>query len=105
MDSGGLYATLGIASDASAKDITAAYAGALARYRRHLAGGKPLPAEQLDALRHAYQTLSSDELRRSYDAERARSIRLAAAAAKSRAAGAAIPAADESAPEMPVADQ
>jgi uncharacterized membrane protein YjgN (DUF898 family) len=102
MDSGGLYATLGIASNASAQDITAAYAAALARYRRHLAGGKPLPPEQLDALRHAYQTLSSLDLRRSYDAERKRSVQLAAAAVKPRLASATIPAAESAATEMPV---
>ena len=82
MESGGHYSTLGIAMDASPQEVTAAYAAALASFRRHLTRGEPFAAARLDALRDAYRTLSSAGLRSSYDAERAQAARLAAAAAK-----------------------
>lgn len=61
------YALLGIASDASTEEITAAYARALARIRRRLAAGNPLPPEHLDAVRAAHRTLSEPGARSNYD--------------------------------------
>lgn len=62
------YSLLGIPSDASAEQITAAYARALARIRRRLADGNPLPPEHLDAVRAAHRTLAAPATRSAYDA-------------------------------------
>jgi uncharacterized membrane protein YjgN (DUF898 family) len=104
MDSSGHYATLGIATDASPQDISAAYAAAIARFRSRLTGGTPLPLEQLNALRRAYRTLSDLELRRSYDAQRAQAVGAAAAAVKApvRRAAAADTADTDGVEEKPV---
>ena len=64
------YSLLGLATDASNEEIAAAYARALARFKRRLAAGNPLPIEHLDALRDAHRTLSEPELRAAYDSER-----------------------------------
>lgn len=61
------YTLLGIAADASAEEITAAYGQALSLFRRGLAENAPLPVEHLDAVREAYRTLSSPARRRAHD--------------------------------------
>jgi len=78
------YALLGIGSDASSEEIAAAYASALARFKRRLAAGNPLPFEQLDALRAAHRTLAEPAARAAYD--RSRSIGGTAAPASPPAA-------------------
>lgn len=65
------YSLLGVAADASTEQITAAYAHALARIRRHLAAGNPLPPEHLDAVRAAHRTLTEPVSRSAYDQARA----------------------------------
>ena len=64
------YSVLGLGFNASAEEISAAYAAELARIRRHLAAGKAQPVEHLDAVRNAYKTLSSPEARQRYDQAR-----------------------------------
>ncbi|MFC5300242.1 DUF898 family protein [Azospira restricta] len=81
------YALLGIASDASTAEITAAYARALGRIRERLAAGNPLPPEHLDAVRTAHRTLTEPGARNAYD--RALAGRLAAKAPPAAAANAA----------------
>lgn len=65
------YSLLGIAADASAEEIGAAYARALAHVKRRLAEGRPLPLEHIDALRAAHRILSEPASRAAYDRSRA----------------------------------
>lgn len=62
------YDVIGVGSDASAQEIVSAYAAAIARFKRRLTAGKPLPLERLDAIRTAYRVLSCPDQRRLYDA-------------------------------------
>lgn len=89
------YTLLGIASDASAEEIAAAYARALARFKRRLAAGNPLPLEQLDALRAAHRTLAEPAARAAYD--RSRDAAAAVAPLPESAQPAAVAMADASA--------
>jgi uncharacterized membrane protein YjgN (DUF898 family) len=66
------YSALGVDENASSQEITSAYAIAIARFRKRLRSGNPHPVERLDAIRAAYQTLISPELRQHYDDDRAR---------------------------------
>jgi uncharacterized membrane protein YjgN (DUF898 family) len=66
------YSALGVDENASSQEITSAYAVALAHFRKRLSKGNPHPVERLDAIRTAYQTLISPELRQRYDDHRAR---------------------------------
>ena len=61
------YSLLGVALDASNEEIVAAYARRIARFRRRLAEGRPLPVEHLDALREAHRILCEPESRADYD--------------------------------------
>lgn len=80
------YSLLGIATDASTEEITAAYARALARIRHRLAAGNPLPPEHLDAVRAAHRTLTKPGARKAYD--RAQTSRAATEAPATEAAAA-----------------
>jgi len=64
------YTVLGLRFNASAEEISAAYAGELRRIKKHLALGKAQPVEHLDAVCNAYKTLSSPEARQRYDQAR-----------------------------------
>lgn len=65
------YSLLGVAVDASTEDIATAYARALARFKRRLAEGNPLPLEHLDAIRAAHRVLIEPGSRADYDRQRA----------------------------------
>lgn len=64
------YSLLGVAVDASNEEIVAAYARGIARFRRRLAEGRPLPVEHLDALREALRVLTEPGSRTDYDRQR-----------------------------------
>lgn len=84
------YTLLGVDTDASAEEITAAYARALSRFKRRMAAGEPLPVEHLDTLRHAYRTLAAPASRTCYDRERLAAAPAAAAGATPRPAAAPV---------------
>ena len=71
MEMNGHYSTLGVGADASARQISTAYAARLKCFRERLVTADPIPIERLDALRQAYRTLSCPLQRRAYDAQRA----------------------------------
>ncbi len=96
------YSALGIDANSSSKEIASAYAASLARLRKSLANGKPVPVERLDAMRNAYRILSNEASRRSYDAERRKALAGAATGERQLAPVAAQPAADAKAQEVPV---
>lgn len=64
------YTLLGVATDAGLEEIQAAYAKAIARFKRRLSEGRPLPIEHLDALHAARQVLTHPEHRAAYDRNR-----------------------------------
>jgi uncharacterized membrane protein YjgN (DUF898 family) len=96
------YTILGVDADASNEEISSAYAAALARFRKALSRGEPIPVDRLDAVRTAYRTLSNADLRRAHDVERSAASAASLATITAPAAAAATAVVPKAAPPREV---